>query len=121
MRVMLVTPERQVWSGDADMVIARTTDGEIGVLPGHEPVLAALAPGVVRIDPAGDEPEIRAAVHGGFLSVTADGVSLLAEVAEMSNEIDPARASEALQRAHAEGDVAGARRAESRLRAAGRL
>lgn len=106
MHVELVSIERPLWSGEARQVSARTTEGEIGVLPGHELMIAALAPGwVVRIDREG-EPPLRVAVHGGFLSVRADGVSVLAEMAETSDEIDVARAREALRRAEGEVDSA---------------
>jgi F-type H+-transporting ATPase subunit epsilon len=123
LQVELVAVERMIWSGEASMVIARTTEGELGVLPGHAPLLGELAPGgVVRIRPeAGDE--LIVAAHGGFLSVTERGVSILAETAEISTEIDVERAREALRRAEQAGDepeaVAAARRAQSRLRAAG--
>ena len=122
--VELVSVERLLWSGDATMVIARTTEGELGVLPGHAPLLGELAPGgIVRIQQDGGE-EMVFAVHGGFLSVTEDGVSVLAELAERSDEIDVARAQQALDRARAAGEdddeaAAAASRAMSRLRAAG--
>ena len=97
--VELVSVERLLWSGDATMVIARTTEGELGVLPGHAPLLGELAPGgIVRIQQEGGE-ELVFAVHGGFLSVTEDGVSVLAELAERSDEIDVGRAQQALERA----------------------
>src|SRR3954470_19127745 len=93
-----------IWSGEASMVIARTTEGELGVLPGHAPLLGELAPGgVVRIHRESGEDLIVAA-HGGFLSVTERGVSILAETAEFSTEIDVERAREALRRADAAGD-----------------
>src|SRR5438067_1129158 len=122
MHVELVSVERRLWSGEANAVYARTTDGELGVLPGHTPLLGALAPGwVVRIDRVGED-ELRVAVHGGFLSVRREGVSVLAEMAEDAADIDVARARDALQRAEndqsAEG-VATRQRAMARLRAAG--
>ena len=88
LQVELVAVERMIWSGEASMVIARTTEGELGVLPGHAPLLGELAPGgVVRIRPeSGDE--LIVAAHGGFLSLTERGVSILAETAEISTEID---------------------------------
>ena len=122
--VELVSVERLLWSGEATMVIARTTEGELGVLPGHSPLLGELAPGgVVRIREEGGE-ELGFAVHGGFLSVTEDGVSILAEIAERADEIDVARAQEALDRARSAGAdddeaAAAASRALSRLRATG--
>ena len=123
LQVELVAVERKIWSGEATMVIARTTEGELGVLPGHAPLLGELAPGgvvTIRIE-SGDDLVV--AAHGGFLSVTEQGVSILAETAEISTEIDVERAREALRRAEDEGDdpeaLAAARRAQSRLRAAG--
>jgi F-type H+-transporting ATPase subunit epsilon len=123
--VELVAVERLLWSGEARMVIARTTEGELGVLPGHAPLLGQLADGgVVRIQEDGGQ-ELVFAVHGGFLSVTEDGVSILAELAERAEEIDVDRAQQALDRARSAGDddpdaAAAADRALSRLRAAGR-
>ena len=122
MNVELVSVERKLWSGEASAVFARTTEGELGILPGHTPLLGELAQGwIVRIEREG-EPELRVAVHGGFLSVRKDGVSVLAETAESAEDIDVARAREALQRA--EGDdspsgLAARNRALARLRAAG--
>jgi F-type H+-transporting ATPase subunit epsilon len=122
MHVELVSLEQRLWSGEANAVYARSVDGELGILPRHTPLLAELAPGfIVRIETP-DEPELRVAVHGGFLSVRPDGVSVLAEMAEMADQIDVARAREALRQA---GDgqepeqVAARARAQSRLRAAG--
>jgi F-type H+-transporting ATPase subunit epsilon len=119
LHVELVSVEREVWSGEAVQVTARTTEGDIGVLPGHAPLLGQLAEGgTVRIFQAGGG-QVVAAVHGGFLSVTDQGVTVLAEVAELSDDIDAGRARAALERARSEQDLAGQRRAESRLRAAG--
>ena len=123
LQVELVAVERMIWSGEARMVIARTTEGELGVLPGHAPLLGELAPGgVVTIRTESGE-DLVVAAHGGFVSVTERGVSILAETAEISTEIDVERAREALSRAQAERDdpeaVAAVRRAQSRLRAAG--
>jgi F-type H+-transporting ATPase subunit epsilon len=124
MHVELVSVERPIWSGEATAVFGRTPDGDVGVLPGHTPLLAALEPGwVVRIQRP-DAPELRVAVHGGFLSVRQDGVSVLAEMAEQATDIDVERARAALQRAETAGDTGaggtGARnRALARLRAVG--
>jgi F-type H+-transporting ATPase subunit epsilon len=121
MHVELVAVERRLWSGEANFVLARTTVGDIGVLPGHEPTLAQMEEaGVVRID-ATDGSRLTVAVHGGFLSITPDGVTVLAEFAEFANEIDVARARTALSNAD-ENDpegAAAAKRAQARLRAAG--
>ena len=119
LHVELVAVDREVWSGEATQVSARTTEGEIGVLPGHAPLLGQLAEGgTVTISQSGG-PDVVAAVHGGFLSVTDEGVTVLAEVAEIGTDIDTTRARAALDRALGEQDVAAQRRAESRLRAAG--
>jgi F-type H+-transporting ATPase subunit epsilon len=120
MQVSLVAVERPIWSGEASLVIARTTEGEIGVLEGHTPLLAALAPGWgVRIVRDGED-DLRVAVHGGFLSVREDGVSILAEVAEEASEIDVARAQEALRRAEAEQGADEGANTEARNRALAR-
>jgi F-type H+-transporting ATPase subunit epsilon len=104
-----------LWSGQASFVFARTTEGEIGILPRHIPLLAELAPGEpVRIDTT-EEGQLWVAVDGGFLSVTEKGVTILAEAAEMSGEIDVAQA-----RTDADSeDEAVRRRANARLRVAG--
>jgi len=119
LEVALVAVDREVYRGEATMVVARTTEGEIGVLPGHTPLLGELADGgVVTITEAGGGSVV-AAVHGGFLSITDEGVTILAEVAELATDIDVARAQSALEKARSEGDDAATRRAEGRLRAAG--
>lgn len=118
LHVELVSVEREVWAGEATEVIARTTEGEVGILPNHAPLLGQLADGgIVRI--LQDGGELLVAVHGGFLSVTEQGVTVLAEVAEIGGDIDVDRARQALERARAEGDREAERRAESRLLAAG--
>ncbi|MEV8443584.1 F0F1 ATP synthase subunit epsilon [Actinosynnema sp. NPDC051121] len=115
MTVQLVAVERRLWSGTATSVVAQTLEGEIGILPGHEPVLGQLVEGgVVRIRTA-DNDLVTAAVHGGFLSVTGEGVSILAEDAELSHEIDVEQARADVQNSD---DVQRAR-AIARLRAAG--
>jgi F-type H+-transporting ATPase subunit epsilon len=121
MNVELVAPDRMIWSGEAEMVIARTTEGDIGILPNHEPVLGVLVESPVRIK-RGEESELVAAVHGGFLSVSRNGVSILAEVVELAEEIDASRARQALERTSGEDDdesKAAARRAAARLRTVG--
>ncbi len=122
MHVELVSIERALWSGEATAVFARTVVGAIGILPGHAPLLGALAPGfAVRIDTDGGE-SLNVAVHGGFLSVRGDGVSVLAEQAELADDIDVSRAREQLQRNNPDdGPEAAAAndRARARLRAAG--
>ncbi|MEU7812331.1 F0F1 ATP synthase subunit epsilon [Pseudonocardia sp. NPDC049154] len=120
MTVELVAVERRLWSGEASFVLARTTEGELGIMPGHEPTLAQLEEaGVVRIDPVDGSP-LTVAVHGGFLSISPERVSILAEFAELADEIDVSRARAALDRADTsdEEGAAARKRAEVRLRAA---
>lgn len=92
LRVMLVVPEGEVWTGDAERVVAKTLDGDIGILTGHTPVLGILAPGsVVRILPEGGSAGsgwVQAAVGGGFLSVADDNVSILARQAALGADVD---------------------------------
>ncbi|MBB6120465.1 F0F1 ATP synthase subunit epsilon [Nocardiopsis algeriensis] len=119
--VEIVSPEHEVWSGEGDMVIAKTVEGEIGIQPGHVPVMALLAhDAVVRVLGARETGEVRAAAHGGFISVSDGGrVSILAETAELAEEIDVERARTAFESAGGSGDTVALGRARSRLRAAG--
>ncbi|WP_026360872.1 F0F1 ATP synthase subunit epsilon [Amycolatopsis nigrescens] len=113
--VELVAVERRLWSGKATFVVAQTTEGELGIMPGHEPTLGQLVEGGVVKVTTTDGDTFTAAVHGGFLSVTNTGVSILAETAELADEIDVAAAKSALS-----GDDETERaRASARLRAAG--
>lgn len=113
--VHLVTPEREVWAGSAEMVIAHGTDGMVGILAGHAPLLIRLAIGRLRIQLEGGRWE-EAVVDGGFLHVTnAEGstrVDILATSAEMVGEIDRQAAQVRLEQAQArvaETDDAGGR------------
>jgi F-type H+-transporting ATPase subunit epsilon len=117
--VALVAMDRPVWSGEARIVVATTPEGEIGILAGHEPVLALLTDGLVRIE-ASDGQRVTAAVHGGFFSVANDRVAILAETAELGHEIDVERARRALDRILADGSV-DRREKEAELRARSRL
>lgn len=115
LQVELVAADRKVWSGPATMVVARTPDGDIGVLPGHEPVLTVLSGGSVTIRTA--DGDVEAAVHGGFFSVSENNrVSILAEAAELAPDIDVERARRALQRATEAGEEDDLLRAETRIR-----
>lgn len=123
MSVELVAVERKVWSGTASSVFAETTEGELGVLPGHTPLLGELVEGgIVKINTA-DGETVTAAVFGGFLSITGEKVSVLAEAAELAEEIDPKAAREALAQADTEPDPELAEsakaRATARLKAVG--
>ena len=123
--VALVSPERVLFHDSAEMVICRTTDGELAFLTGHAPFVGALGIAIVRIRKE-DGAEQRAAVHGGFVEVRDNQVSILSDVAELPEQIDLARArrsrSEA-ERRLAQGDdpdaVAAVRRADIRLELAG--
>lgn len=82
LNVAVVSAERELWSGEATQVVARTTEGEIGILTGHEPLLAILAPGESRVT-ATDGSVITAQVEDGFLSVQGDTVTIVAGNAEL--------------------------------------
>jgi F-type H+-transporting ATPase subunit epsilon len=84
--VHIVTPEREVWSGSARMVIARTTEGDLGILPGHAPLLGTLAIGPLTL--VQDGRRDHAAIDGGFLHVKGNRVDVLAEHAELESDID---------------------------------
>ncbi|MYS20769.1 F-type H+-transporting ATPase subunit epsilon [Streptomyces sp. DvalAA-14] len=118
LHVELVAADRSIWSGEATLVIARTTSGDIGIMPGHEPLLGVLESGPVTIRTAGDGGTVVAAVHGGFISFSDNKLSILAEIAELADEIDVARAERALERSRSETDAGAERRAEVRLAAA---
>lgn len=121
MTVELVAVERRIWSGQASFVRARTTVGEIGVMPGHEATLAQLEEaGVVRVDGV-DGTSTTLAVRGGFLSITAETVTVLAEFAELADEIDVAGARSARDAADTSDPqgAADAAWANARLAAAG--
>ncbi len=135
LRVEFDVPEGQIWAGTAQRVIAKTLDGDIGVLTGHAPVLGILAEGsLVRILPedertAATGDEVLAAVGGGFLAVSEDRVSILARQAELGQSVDRSEARAALDAALAEAEATGANRggaepaavryARARLRATG--
>ncbi len=82
LKVSVVSADHEVWSGTAKQIIARTTEGEIGILPGHEPILAILAKGEVRVT-AVDGSVVTARADDGFLSVEHDTVTVVARTAEL--------------------------------------
>lgn len=126
LQVEVVSPERILWTGEADMVIARTVGGgDIAFLSGHAPFVGALDIGKVVVRPPQGDDEL-VAVHGGFIEVSNDRVTILSDVAEVASQIDVERARQAQERAEAalraEHDVeaeAALRRAEVRLSVAG--
>jgi F-type H+-transporting ATPase subunit epsilon len=126
MQVELVSADRLVWSGEASMVIARTTEGDVGVLPNHAPMLSLMVDGIIDVTTANGETWI-AAVDAGFLSVANNRISILAEHAEMSHDIDLEKARAELERVQKAGELLNeaeeaAQRAwaEARVRAAER-
>jgi F-type H+-transporting ATPase subunit epsilon len=126
MTVELVSPETILWQGEATQVVARTLDGDIAFLDHHAPFVGALDVAEVRIWADAEEP-VSLAVHGGFVEVSHNNVSILSDVAEFSGDIDAARAQDAADRADAalkvDGDDAEAaaalKRATVRLAVAG--
>ncbi len=93
MQVELVSPEKILWSGEADMVITRTIGGgDIAFLPGHAPFVGALGIGVLTVRPTAGGNDEHVAVHGGFVEVSNNNVTILSDVAEMQDQIDEQRA-----------------------------
>lgn len=115
----LLTPERTLLEGEAEMVALRSAEGDIAFLAGHVPYIGAVRPCVVAIHHGGDAATEEAAVHGGFVEVAGDRLVLLAGVAELASEIDVPRAERALRDAESSGDEAAMLRAEVRLQLAG--
>ena len=122
LRVELVSPERIVYEGEAELVIARTTDGEIGFQPGHVPFVGNLVSSVIRIA-LSDGGVQRIAVHSGVVEVSDKHVALLSDVAELAEDIDTDRAKNALDRANEllAGDSANEEAAKALQRAEVRL
>ena len=121
LQVELVSPERILYSGEAEMVVCRTVGGgEVAFLTGHAPFLAALETGVVRVKTDGGE-EV-AAVHGGFVEVRDNRVIVLSDVAELAKDVDVSRAERAKDQATGDDEdaVAARKRADARLEAANR-
>jgi F-type H+-transporting ATPase subunit epsilon len=114
LQVELVAADRVVWSGQADEVVARTVEGDLGVLVGHAPLLSVLVPGVVKIK--SDAETVVAVVEDGFLSVADDRVSILSEDTHLVSELDREQVQAELEQARADEDEAGVLRAEAKLR-----
>jgi F-type H+-transporting ATPase subunit epsilon len=110
MQVELVMPEGEIWAGEAQMVIARTLDGEIGLLTNHAPIIGVLYEGsTVQIRPQTDSnADIFAAVSGGFLSMADNRISILARQAQLGNDVDVAAVQRALDQALAAAGPAAA-------------
>lgn len=97
-KLNIVSPKRLLYSEDVKMVVVRAESGELGVMPGHTPMLATLRPGVLRAI-LEDGSEERVVVSGGFLEVSKEKITVLARTAEWPYEIDVERALEAKERA----------------------
>lgn len=94
----IVTPNRIMYSGEADMVIMRTKTGDVGIMHAHQPMVTVLDYGVLRIQNSGED-EKKAAVFGGFAEINSEGMSVFTDIAEWADEIDIARAERAKERA----------------------
>ena len=99
MQVEIVSNEQNIYSGEAKFVVVPTQTGELGIYPRHMPIMNLVRPGVVRITVPNQEQEVLLAVSGGLLEVRPDKLTILAEVAVRSEEMDQARAEEARKNA----------------------
>ena len=97
MQLQIITAEREVFSGEVDAVVAPGVAGQLGILPNHAPLMTVLQPGELLVRSDGDESYL--ALSGGYLEVLGNQVIVLADAAEDVDEIDEARAQEALARA----------------------
>lgn len=95
----IITPSRNMFEGEVDMVVMRTKSGDVGILHGHQPMVTILDYGVLTIKNNGEDK--LAAILGGFAEVNSEGMSILTDAAEWSNEIDVVRAQQAKERAEA--------------------
>ncbi|MBW0016094.1 MAG: F0F1 ATP synthase subunit epsilon [Mycobacterium sp.] len=117
LNVDIVAIDRKIWSGEATFLFTRTTVGEIGILPHHIPLVAQLVEdAMVRVEREGED-DLRVAVDGGFMSVTEEGVTILAEAAEFASEVDESAARQDSE----SDDPKVAARGRARLRAVGAL
>ena len=98
-KVRIITPDRVFYEGNAKMVEFNTTEGEIGVMPGHIPMTVILKPGILTVTEADEVKE--AALHAGFVEILPETVTILAEIVEWPSEIDEERALAAKERAEA--------------------
>lgn len=96
-RLRIITPERTFFDGDADLVIARTSYGDVGIMAGHIPLTTIIKEGIVTINNDGSEKQ--AALMGGFCEALAHQVTIVSDSALWPNEIDTQRAEESLKRA----------------------
>ena len=101
MRVEVVSNEYNIYSGEASFVVVPTVQGELGIYPRHEPIMSLVRPGALRLKIPGEKEEVLVAVSGGVLEVQPDKLTVLADVAVRSSEMDQARAEEAKKAAEA--------------------
>ena len=129
MRLDVITAEREVLSDEVDLIVAPGSEGELGILPSHSPLMTTLREGELTIRKAGEDSYL--AVTGGFLEVMDNVVTVLADACERSDEINEERAQEAMRRAQQRIDartsdmdleraMASMRRAQLRIRVARR-
>ncbi|MCM1568035.1 MAG: ATP synthase F1 subunit epsilon [Roseburia sp.] len=97
LQLRIITPERVFYEGDVEMVEFNTTEGQIGVLPGHIPLTVIVKPGILVISEA--EGRREAALHAGFVEILPERITILAEIVEWPEEIDSGRAEAAMERA----------------------
>ena len=117
LNVAMVSTRRNVWEGEASLVVLRTLDGEIGLMPGHSPMMGMLADGPILIRPTEGE-DLRAYIHEGFATMDGNRVIILAEWLELAAEIDVRQAEQELEAARAKGTEAEVRKHEGRLQVA---
>ena len=117
LNVAMVSTRRNVWEGEAKLVVLRTLDGETGIMPGHSPLMGMLADGPILIRPV-EGDDVRAYIHEGFATVDSDRVIILAEWLELASEIDVRQAEQELDEARKKGTESEVRKQEGRLQVA---
>jgi F-type H+-transporting ATPase subunit epsilon len=95
----VITPQREMFNGEADMVIMRTKSGDVGIMHGHQPMVTVLDYGIMRIQNGDNGEEKAATVFGGFAQIDSNGITVLTDTAEWEDEIDLNRAEQARKRA----------------------
>lgn len=101
LQVEVVSNEEQIFSGEASFIVVPTQSGELGIYPRHEPIMSLVRPGALRLTVPGQNEEVLVAVSGGILEVSPDKLTVLADVAIRSEEMDKERAEEAKKAAEA--------------------
>lgn len=101
LQVEVVSNEEQIFSGEASFVVVPTRSGELGIYPRHEPIMSLVRPGALRLTVPGQKEEVLVAISGGILEVCPDKLTVLADVAVRSEEMDRERAEEARKAAEA--------------------